>query len=230
MSTLFLQGEAVHILDAPVTYLLLVLIGYTSYKYMEDYSADGKGQLMLYPYGMSRRKEWYRFFSMGFVHGDWLHLGFNSFVLLAFGGVLEVELSAPWRFGQLGHLVFLGLFITGLPMASLYSYFSNKDNAHYRALGASGAVSAIVFAMILLSPISSIGFILLPEELGIPGFIFGILYLMFSAYMNKRGGDNIAHDAHYWGSIWGIVYLIALKPSIGMNSLMMIRTYILSFF
>ncbi len=118
--------------EAPLTYLLLGIIIYTSYKYMED--IGGRERLLLYPYAMTRNKEWYRFFSSGLVHGSWMHLLFNGYALLLFGSILEMSFVRPELFGPLGgRLVYLGLVLSGLPMASLYSYYKNKDNPRYRA-------------------------------------------------------------------------------------------------
>ena len=93
-------------------------------------------------------------------------------------------------------------------MPMLHTYAENKTNYHYRSLGASGAVSAVIFAFIFLNPLQGIGLIFLPRELMIPGFIFGFLYLVLSSYLDKKGGGNINHSAHIWGAIYGIIFLI----------------------
>jgi membrane associated rhomboid family serine protease len=97
-------------------------------------------------------------------------------------------------------------------MSVVPAYGKNKENIHYNAVGASGAVSAIVFTSILFQPLSKIYFFFIP--IGIPAIIFGILYLWYSWYMSKKNIDNIGHDAHFWGAIFGIVFTIAIKPSI----------------
>lgn len=232
MNTLFLfqyDSGMPQIYDAPLTYLLTAIIAFTSYRYMDDLGE--KERFMFYPYAIARRpkEEWYRFFSLGLVHGDWLHLIFNGMVLLMFGSELEMTFVRPEYFGAWGRLVYLALIITGLPMASLYSYYKHKDNAYYRALGASGTISGLVFAFILIHPLAGMGLLFIPNVF-IPAFIFGLLYLAFSAYMDKRGGDNIAHDAHYWGSVWGIVFLAIIRPTTVPDFFMAIRTYLVSFF
>lgn len=228
MNTLFLIGGGLpQPYEAPLTYLLLAIIVVTSYRYMED--IGGRERLLLYPYDMFRHKEWYRFFSSGFVHGSWMHLLFNGYALLLFGSILEMTFILPGLFGPLvGRLVYLALIVSGLPMASLYSYYKNKDNPHYRALGASGTISGLVFAYILLYPTVPLYLMFVP--IPIPGFIFGILYLVISAYLDKRGGGRIAHDAHYWGSVWGVVFMAMAKPSLIWGFIRQIQHYMSSFF
>lgn len=223
MNSLFLLGSEVSIQDAPMTYLLLGIIVFTSYRFMEPSSE--KERMMFVPYVMERNKEWYRFFSHGFVHGDWIHLLLNSYVLLIFGGSLEYTLKHPDLFGNLGTLVYLGLFVSGLLMSSVYSFFKHRYNGYYRALGASGAVSSVVFASILINPLAGLGLIFIPIRF--PAFIFGTLYLIYSAYKSKQGNDNIGHDAHYWGSVWGFAFLAILKPSLVEAFLLQIRYYIM---
>lgn len=213
--------------EAPLTYLILLLTVYTSYRYM-DYGS-GKVKLMFLPYEMQREKEWYRFFSHGLIHGDWIHLLFNSYVLLMFGGMVEMYLKSDALFGQLGNIVYLVLYISGLVMSSLYSYYKHKDNRGYAALGASGAVSSVVFAFILLEPTSSMGLIFIPG-ISFPAVFFGLAYLAYSAFMSKKNMDNVGHDAHYWGSVWGFVFLAALKPMLLYYFFMDIKFYLTNLF
>ena len=111
-------------------------------------------------------------------------------------------------FGAVGRWYYLLMYITALAVCLLPTYFKNKDNYHYRSLGASGAVSSVIFAFIFLNPLQGIGLIFLPRELMIPGFIFGLLYLVISSYLDKKGGGNINHSAHIWGALYGIIFLI----------------------
>jgi membrane associated rhomboid family serine protease len=97
-------------------------------------------------------------------------------------------------------------------LSVLPSFGKYKNDPGYNAVGASGAVSAVVFASILFVPLGKIYLFFIP--IGIPAFIFGGLYLIYSAYMAKRGGDNIGHDAHFWGALFGFVYTIAIKPKV----------------
>lgn len=228
MNSLFLQlsnEPALH--EAPLTYLILAITVYTSYRYMED--SDEKRRMLFNAYAIDKYNQWYRFFSHGLIHKDWMHLGFNGFVLFMFGGKLEILLKKQMYFGALmGPILYLTLYLSGLAMSSVYSFYKHKDNSYYNALGASGAVSSVVFAVILLEPLGGIGIIFIPVYL--PAFIFGSLYLAYSAYKSKQGNDNIGHDAHYWGSVWGFIFLLLFKPSLFLGFLDEIKVYFASFF
>lgn len=155
------------------------------------------------------QKEWYRFFSSGLIHADWMHLGFNMYVLWMFGDIVMDFFD--YYYGVLANLAFLGLYIPALAISSLGSYVKNRENPNYNAVGASGAVSAVVFASIILYPEGRMGLLFIPFML--PSWLFGLLYLAFTAYMDKKQMDNIGHNAHLWGSIYGIAYVLLLKPS-----------------
>jgi membrane associated rhomboid family serine protease len=100
------------------------------------------------------------------------------------------------------------MYLSALPICLLPTYLKNKDNYNYRSLGASGAVSAVVFAFIFLDPLRKLGLIFLPPNFMIPGFIFGLLYLAATSYLDKKGGGNINHSAHLWGSLYGVAFII----------------------
>lgn len=183
----------------------LIIIAITA---LISFQAFSNGNLMdklvFYPPAISRNNQWYRFFSNGLLHADFGHLIFNMLALYMFGEL--VEGSFDEIFGDMGSALYLIMYITALAVCLLPTYFDNKDNYHYRSLGASGAVSAVVFAGIFLYPLNKIGLFIIPPI--IPGFIFGPIYLFISAYLAKRGGDHINHSAHIWGSIYGVAFLI----------------------
>ncbi len=160
--------------------------------------------LIFYPPAITQRNQWYRFITNGVIHADIGHLAFNMFSFYMFGEFVEKYFIA--LFDEKGKILFLAMYVTTLAVCLIPTYLQNKDNYHYRSLGASGAVSAVVFAGIFLDPTIKIGLIIIPPI--IPGFIFGPLYLVLSAYMAKRGGDHINHSAHFWGAVWGIVFVI----------------------
>ena len=166
-------------------------------------------KLIFNPYMISARKEWWRFFTSGFIHADWLHLGINMLVLWSFGNVVEKYYQSV--FEAQGTFYYLLLYFGALLIAITPSYKKNLHNAGYNALGASGAVAAVLFAAILFRPLDKI---YLYDLIGIPGILLGVAYLVYSYYMNKKGGDFINHDAHMWGAIFGVVFTLALKPSI----------------
>ncbi|MBE0639155.1 MAG: rhomboid family intramembrane serine protease [Bacteroidales bacterium] len=153
-------------------------------------------------------REWYRFISYALLHADWGHLLINMFVLWSFSGVVMQIFTRD--FGQMANFYLLMLYIGGLIFATLWDFAKNKDNIYYNAVGASGAVAAVVFSSIILYPDGRIFFFFIP--VGIPSWLFGILYLAYSAYMGKRNQDNIGHNAHFWGAIFGIVFTLLIHP------------------
>ena len=186
--------------------ILAVLISIVSFQNRELFD-----KLKFNAYAIKHHKQLYRFLSHGFVHGGWAHLLFNMLVLISFGTNVESSFKQIWG-NNMGVFYFSLLYVGSLIISSAPSYFKNQDNEYYNAVGASGAISAVLFASILFAPWSKIYIIFIP--IGIPAFIFGGLYLIFSAYMAKKATDNIGHDAHFWGAIFGLAYTIILKPSI----------------
>ncbi|HET9055495.1 MAG TPA: rhomboid family intramembrane serine protease [Chitinophagaceae bacterium] len=160
--------------------------------------------LIFYPPSISNHNQWYRFFSCGLIHADFAHLAFNMFALYLFGN--QVEPTFMIIFGSKGKLFYLLMYISALAVCLLPTYSKNKDNYHYRSLGASGAVSAVVFASILFNPLQGLGLFFIP--IYVAGFIFGIIYLLISNWMEKRSGDSINHSAHIWGSLYGVAFVI----------------------
>ena len=228
MNSLFLQlSNEPSLYDAPLTYLILAITVYTSYRYMED--SDEKRQMLFNAAAIDQYNQWYRFFSHGLIHKDWMHLGFNCFVLYMFGGQLEIVFKSSYYFGPLmGPVLYLALYLSGLVMSSVYSFYKHRYDSSYNSLGASGAVSSVVFATILLHPTGEIGIIFIP--IGIPSFIFGALYLAYSAYKSKQANDNIGHDAHYWGSVWGFIFPIIFKPILFLAFIDQIKWFIRGIF
>ncbi|REJ80349.1 MAG: rhomboid family intramembrane serine protease [Bacteroidetes bacterium] len=167
------------------------------------------GRLIFNPFIVSKKGEWYRFISSGFIHADWIHLLVNMFVLFSFGGAVEHYFQE--YFPNQGKVLFLILYFGGLMCSILPTYKKHRENPHYNALGASGAVSSVVFAFILFNPLQEL---CLYGILCLPGIIFGAIYLFYCYYMGKKGGDNINHDAHMWGAIYGFVFTILLKPEL----------------
>jgi membrane associated rhomboid family serine protease len=156
---------------------------------------------MMNPYRVNRNNEYYRFITSGFIHADYTHLFFNMFSLFFFAQVVE---------NIMGIFNFLILYIIGIIVSDLPTYFKYKNSPHYNSLGASGGVSSVIFASILLNPLEKIYIFFIP--VGIPGFIYGLLFLGFCYYMSKRGGDNINHSAHFYGSVFGLVYTAVILP------------------
>jgi len=202
-----------------ITYFLIGLTAITSVLAFSNRHLYEK--LLFSPYMISTQRQGYRFLSYALVHADWIHLGVNMFVLLSFGKAVEYYYGSI--FGLKGAYFYTLLYIGGIVISSTPSYAKYKNDYLYRAVGASGAVSAVVFASIIINPLSPIRFIFIPVD--IPAFIFGGLYLVYSAYMAKKGTDNIGHDAHFWGATFGLVFTILLKPAIFISFIGQIAGY-----
>ncbi|WP_320052817.1 rhomboid family intramembrane serine protease [uncultured Acetobacteroides sp.] len=173
-------------------------------------------KLLLSPYKVMHKKEYYRILTHGFLHADWTHLLVNMFVLWSFGMGLQ-----SW-FDQLyyGEYIasptqhFLTIYLGGIVISSLSSIVKNKNSYYYSSVGASGAVSAVVFATIFFEPWQPLYFFgIIP----IPGILFGAAYLFYSQYMSRKGGDNINHDAHFYGAVFGFIYPILIDPSLALH-------------
>lgn len=161
-------------------------------------------KLILWPRKMHNPAEYYRLLTSGFIHADWNHLLFNMFTLYSFGRVVEA-----WGVG----ITLIILFCTGVIVASLPSFLKNRQNNHYRSLGASGGVASVLFFSIYFTPWSSLNFFFIPID--IPAIVFAGLYLVYSAYMSRRGGSGINHDAHFWGSVYGVLFALLVDPTHG---------------
>ena len=175
---------------------LVSIGGFSNKKIIED--------LIFYPPAVTMQNQWYRFFTCGLIHADWGHLFFNMLSLYLFGQYVEDAFGD--LFGVYGKWVYLALYISALLISLLPTFAKNKNNYQYRSLGASGAVSAVIFAGLMLTPTLGIYIFFIP--IPIPGFIFAPLYLIISALLDKKGAGNINHSAHIWGSIYGLVFVI----------------------
>jgi len=194
------------LLTMSISITLIIIIITAIISFMAFSNQELLNKLIFYPPAISKEKQWYRFFSNGLIHADIGHLAFNMISLYMFGGLVEDAFLQI--FGNSGKLLYLVMYISALAVCLIPTYMSHKDNYYYRSLGASGAVSAVVFAGVFLVPEQKIGLFFIPPI--IPGFIFGPLYLVLTAYLSKRGGGNINHSAHLWGALYGIAFLIVM--------------------
>jgi membrane associated rhomboid family serine protease len=169
------------------------------------------GRLSFNPWMIRERKQSWRFITHGFIHVGWAHLFINMFVLFSFGRMVETSFEVIFGTGK-GLFHYALLYFGAILFSSLLDFGKQKHNPNYDAVGASGAVAAVVFASIILSPKSTL--FIFPLPIPIPAFIFGILYLAYSAYMGKRGGDNIGHNAHFLGAVYGVLLTIILEPAL----------------
>jgi len=156
--------------------------------------------LILHPYSVSRGKRVYTVLTSGLIHNDWMHLIFNMFSYFFFAFQLEVIIG-HWQFGL--------LYIVGLILSDLPTVYKHKDNYGYYSLGASGAVSAVIFSFILYYPMSMM--MIMPLPFHIPAIIYGVLYLVYCNYASKHARDNVNHDAHFFGALTGLFITIVLN-------------------
>ena len=178
---------------------LVSYLSFSNEKLMDD--------LIFYPPAITRDHQWYRFVTSGFIHADMMHLGFNMLTLYFFGRNWEIVYTEYLGVSKLWYVI---LYFSALIISQIPSYLKNRNSYYYRSLGASGAVSAIVFSMILLMPWSTLYVFIIP----VPAIIYAVFYLGYSVYMSRKGGDSVNHDAHLWGAIFGIIFSIALHPDV----------------
>lgn len=202
--------------------LLWILIGITVFVSYDSFQHPDKLTKRLFiPYRIVSGGEYQRLFTGMFIHADWPHLIFNMMSLYFLGSVI---LQAFYFFcnenEQLAALHFIALYLFGGLFANLYPLIRHQRDPNYRALGASGAVSAVIFAAIIWNPTMKLMLLFLP--IPIPAYIFGPLYLAFEYYSMKRGGSGIAHDAHIGGAIFGVIYVLIVNIDKGKEFLNLI--------
>lgn len=189
--------------------ITIVIIAITVIVSLVAFSNDELlNKLIFYPARMNSPAEYYRFITAGLIHADYIHLFFNMYVLYIFGENVEYVYTAyigkPYLFGV---MYFLALIAASLP-----AFAKHRNNYYYRALGASGAVAAVLFSFVYYAPWATLRlFWVLP----VPAIILAVLYLVYSAYADKKGQDNVGHDAHFWGAVFGFVFTFIFDPSHG---------------
>ncbi|HCL84370.1 MAG TPA: rhomboid family intramembrane serine protease [Chitinophagaceae bacterium] len=178
---------------------VISLAGFRNGKVVDD--------LIFWPPAINKKYQYYRFITCGLIHADYIHLIFNMLTLYFFGTIMEVYYQ-----GQLGlqKYYYLALYIGALIVSNIPTYLKHRNDYDYRSLGASGAVSAVLFAFILLRPWQQIIVLVFP----VPAIIYGGLFLFYSAYMSRKGGDHINHDAHFYGALFGVLFTIAIRPGV----------------
>ncbi len=185
--------------------IITVVISFTAFN-NEKITND----LIFWPPMIKEKKQFYRFITSGFIHADISHLAFNMITLYFFGRAMELFFIA--KIGKIGFLLF---YIAGIIVSEIPSYIKHHNNYNYRSLGASGAVTAVLFSFILLAPWQTLYVFFLP----VPSIIFAVLYIAYTISMNKRGGDNVNHSAHLWGAVWGVAFTIIMEPGVLPNFL-----------
>ena len=195
---------------ATTTLMLIIIISLVSA--MSFSQRDTLNHLQFNAYKITHRHQYYRILTHAFVHANWEHLIVNMIVLYSFGAIVDQYFQI--NFGSIGTTYYLILFFGSVIFSTLLSLYKQKDNPYYNAVGASGAVSAVLFTAIFFDPWNPIYFF---GVLPFPGIIFGGLYLYYSYYMSTKKSDNIGHDAHFLGAIFGFIFPVLLRPELFMD-------------
>jgi membrane associated rhomboid family serine protease len=189
-----------------ITLLLVIITSGISYYAFNNYGFMDK--LILNPYRVEKKSEYYRFITSGFVHADFGHLIFNMLSLWLVGEQIERLFQA--LFGPKGTLYFLALYLLGIIVSDIPTYLKNRKNSNYNSLGASGGVSAVLFAAILFAPTMDVYFYFFIK---LKAFIFGILFLAYSFYEARKGTSYVNHSAHMFGAIFGMLFMAVVYPA-----------------
>jgi membrane associated rhomboid family serine protease len=167
------------------------------------YSEELYSRFILQPYSVAKGERVYTLVTSGFIHRDFSHLFFNMFSFYFFAFTLEAKI---------GHWQFALLYFASLILSDMPTVVKHREDYWYRSLGASGAISAVVFSFIMFNPWDKMSLLFLP--IGIPAILFGALYLVYCAYASRKGIGNINHDAHFYGAVFGILITILLYPMV----------------
>ena len=196
------------------TWILIVTIAASFYAWNQQNIYQ---KWMLNPYQIKHSKQYWRFITSGFVHLNYTHLFFNMFALYFFGQ------HVAYYFGAMGNQLLVVLYLSGIVISDIPTYLKYKDIPNYNSLGASGGVAAVLFSSIMFEPLNPIYIMFIP--IGIPGFVLGTLYLIYSYYQGKRMSDNINHDAHLYGAIFGLVFTVLLRPGVIVSFVQQIKDW-----
>src|SRR5690554_4902534 len=200
-------------MEFSVTVILIAITCLSSYYAWKNPGYMSKS--MFTPYRINHYSEYQRFVFSGFIHKDGTHLLFNMFTFYFFGNVVEQFLSYYFG-GTVGAVVYVVFYLAAIVVADIPTYIKRREDPSYHALGASGGTSAAVFASIMLVPLADI---CLFGLICLPGFILGLLFLGYSIYEGKKEKGNINHDAHLYGALFGVVFILLLSPGSGIHFL-----------
>ena len=189
-------------MDSPITYALIGITCVVSWIAFNNRKLADR--LILWPPAIDKNRQYDRLLTYGFIHADFMHLLFNMITLFFFGPLIEQLMSG------FGLWVFPLFYLSALVVSILPTYLKNQKNPNYLSLGASGAVSAVLFAFILLDPWRLIFVFFIP----LPAIVFAVLYVGYSIWMDKRGGDRINHSAHLAGAAYGVMFLLIMQPKV----------------
>jgi membrane associated rhomboid family serine protease len=194
-----------------ITFIIILINVIISLVAFRDQDAFYK--LCFWPERVWHDREWIRILSGGFLHANMTHLFFNMFSLFFFGPFVEDSFMSEC--GSAGHTAFIIFYVAAIVFANIPDLLEHKNDQNYRAVGASGAVSAVIFASILYNPVTTIYVFFFP----VTAYLFGVLFLAYSAYMSRRQMDNIGHLAHFSGAVFGIIFPLIFQPTLFMECL-----------
>ncbi len=199
-------------MEISITLLIILITAGTSFWAFNDNAIMAK--LIFDPIAVTERKQYYRFLTSGFVHADYMHLGFNMLSFYSFGTLIEkIIFNDICVFGKYGNIIYILLYLTAIVVSEIPSYLKHKNDRHYLSLGASGGVSAIIFATVLFYPQMKLGLLIIP--IPIPGYIFCFLFLAISTYLDKFYPAKINHMAHIFGALYGVLFIFVVATTIG---------------
>ncbi len=190
--------------EGPITLILIAITVVVSW--MAFNNRKLLDRLILWPPAVDRHRQYDRLVTYGFIHADFAHLLFNMVTLFFFGQAIErlmLRMTGSWW-------MYLLFYLSALVVSILPSYLKNQKNPNYLSLGASGAVSAILFAFILVSPWSLIFVFFIPA----PAILYAVFYVGYSIWMDKKGGDNVNHSAHLAGAAYGVMFMLFMEPGL----------------
>ena len=182
------------VLGIIIVNILVSMKGFKEYSFLDTYK---------FQIGKILNGEKIRMFTSGFLHVDWMHLGFNMYALYLFGDIVAISL---------GNINFILIYFGSLIAGSVYALYFHKNEPYYSAVGASGAVSGIVYSAIMLYPDMTL--MMFPLPIPIPGYVFGVGYLLYSIYGMKKQLGNVGHSAHLGGAMGGFGFTLLLYPEL----------------
>ena len=190
-------------MQSPITYALIGITCLVSWLAFNNRKLADR--LILWPPAIDKHRQYDRLVTYGFIHADFMHLLFNMVTLFFFGQQIEQLMTRV-----MGIWAYPVFYVSALVVSILPTYLKNQKNPNYLSLGASGAVSAVLFAFVLLAPWSTIGVMFIP----MPAIVFAVLYVGYSIWMDRRGGDRINHSAHLAGAAYGVLFMVIMEPRV----------------
>ena len=188
--------------------IIIVTVGMSLYAWSNQSVFQG---WMMNPRAIEHNRQYHRLITSGFIHADYMHLFFNMFTLYSLGRIVEqIFIQKFDNDPLLGSVAYIVFYIIAIIASDIPTFLKHRNDGSYNSLGASGAVSAVLFGAILFYPTSTLTVMIFP----MPAFIFAILYLAYTYYEMRRGNGFVNHSAHWWGAVFGVVVMVAMYPQV----------------